>query len=342
MRCAIEVPGRVNLIGEHIDYLGLPVLPMAIRRHLTLRWSPRGDRVIRAVSEAHGAREFEWTEEIAPSPSGDFANYLKAAAQAVGRRWGIGTGIECEIASSIPEAAGLSSSSALVIAAALALLRARGAPWDFSELMEVLPEGERYVGTRGGGMDHAVCLEGREGCALKIDFNPLATEPVRVPRDWAFFVAHSLRRAEKSGAQREEYNRRRALAEAGEPLALRHALAERDRVRDAVVALRAACFDRFGELLNASHRSLRDDLKVSCEPADHLVESCLAAGAAGARIMGAGFGGYVVALCRVSDIEETMARLERDHYSALSERASFPDYLMRVEPGDGALILNAE
>jgi galactokinase len=342
MRFAIEVPGRVNLIGEHIDYLRLPVLPMAIRRHLTLRWSPRRDRIIRVTSEAHGVREFEWTEEIPHSPQGDFANYVKAAAQAVGRRWGIGVGIECEITSSIPEAAGLSSSSALVIAVGLALLRASGTAWDFTELMEVLPEGERYVGTRGGGMDHAVCLAGREGCALKIGFNPLAVEPVPVPDEWAFFVAHSLRRAEKSGAQREEYNRRRALAEAGDPLALRHARAERERVENAVLALRGACFDQFGELLNASHRSLRDDLKVSCEAADRLVESCLAAGAAGARIMGAGFGGYVVGLSSARDVEETMARLEREHYSSLSERASFPDYLMRVEPGNGALILNAE
>ncbi|HKD06088.1 MAG TPA: galactokinase family protein [Bryobacteraceae bacterium] len=340
MSFAIEVPGRVNLIGEHIDYLGFPVLPMAIRRRLTLRWSPRDDRVIRVVSEAHGAREFEWTEEIAPSPQGDFANYVKAAAQTVGQRWGVGFGIDCEIASTIPEAAGLSSSSALVIAAALALLQARGDAWDFAELMEVLPEGERYVGTRGGGMDHAVCLAAREGCALKIGFSPLAVEPVPVPCDWAFFVAHSLRRSEKSGAQREEYNRRRALAEAGDPLALRHALAERERVEDAALALRGACFDQFGELLNASHRSLRDDLKVSCEAADHLVESCLAAGAAGARIMGGGFGGYVVGLCRARNIEETIARLDRDHYSALPERAAFPDYLMRAEPGDGALTLN--
>jgi len=342
MRCAIEVPGRVNLIGEHIDYLGFPVLPMAIRRHLTLRWSPRRDRMIRVVSEGHGAREFQWKDEIVPSPQGDFANYVKAAAQAVARRWGVGTGIDCEIASTVPEAAGLSSSSALVIAAALALLRARGEAWEFAELMEVLPEGERYVGTRGGGMDHAVCLAGREGCALKIGFSPVTAKPVPVPRDWAFFVAHSLRRAEKSGGQREEYNRRRALAEAGDPLALRHALGERERVENAVLALRGACFDRFGELLNVSHRSLRDDLKVSCEAADRLAEDCLAAGAVGARIMGAGFGGYVVGLCRARDVEETMARLERDHYAARAERALFPDYLLRVEPGDGALILNAE
>jgi galactokinase len=298
--------------------------------------------MIRVRSQTHGAREFEWTEEIAPSAQGDFANYVKAAAQTVGRRWGIGRGIDCEITSTIPEAAGLSSSSALVIAAALALLRARGDAWDFAELMDVLPEGERYVRTRGGGMDHAVCLAAREGSALKIGFSPLTIEPEPVPRDWAFFVAHSLRRAEKSGAQREEYNRRRALAEAGDPSALRHALAERVRVEEAVRALRDACFDRFGELLNASHQSLRDDLKVSCASADRLAESCLDAGAVGARIMGAGFGGYVVGLCHASDVEETMARLDRDHYSSLPERASFQDYLMRVQPGDGALILNAE
>ena len=335
----VEVPGRVNLIGEHIDYLGYPVLPMAITRRLTLDFQPLDCPEIRVASAAYGSRQFLWAKNIPPWPAGDFGNYVKAAAQLTGNRWGVANGFAGSIASSIPAAAGLSSSSALVIAATLALLRVRGLEPGFAELMELLPEGERYVGTRGGGMDHAVCLAGRRGCALEVRFNPVEVTPRPIPGRWAFFVAHSLQRAEKSGAAREEYNRRRALAEAGDSSALRHAHSERQRVQDAIGAMARNDAEDFGAILNASHRSLRDDLKVSCDRADRLVEACLAAGARGARIMGAGFGGYVLGLCAEQNVEETLARLERDHFSALPEREGFPDYLMRVEPGDGALAL---
>ena len=335
----VEVPGRVNLIGEHIDYLGYPVLPMAITRRLRLDFQPLEHPEIRVESATYGSRQFAWTQKIPPSPPGDFGNYIKAAAQLVANRWGVANGFEGSIASSIPAAAGLSSSSALVIAATLALLRVRGLQPDFDELMEVLPEGERYVGTRGGGMDHAVCLAGRRGCAIEVRFHPVKVTPLYIPEDWAFFVAHSLQRAEKSGAAREDYNRRRALAEAGDASALRHACSERQRVEDAMRAMGANDIEAFGAILKASHRSLRDDLKVSCDRADRLVEASLAAGALGARIMGGGFGGYVLGLCRVRNVEETLARLDRDHFSSLPERDGFPDYLMRVEAGDGALAL---
>ena len=333
----VTVPGRVNLIGEHIDYLGFPVLPMAITRRLTLDFAQRTDRTIRATSPEYGMREFEWTAEIAPFPAGDFGNYIKAAARTVGKRWGIGCGFDATVSSTIPSAAGLSSPSALVIAATLALLRLRDIPWNFSELMEVLPEGEMYVGTRGGGMDHAVCLAGRTGCALRVAFDPVTVQPEPIPDGWAFFVAHSLQRAEKSGAVREEYNHRRALAHAGDPSALRHALSERQRVENAIQAMRRGDIENFGDVLNASHGSLRDDLRVSCDRANRLVEACLAAGAVGARIMGAGFGGYVVGLCESSNVEDVLARVDRDHFARLPERAAFPDYLMTVEAGEGAL-----
>ncbi|HVW86098.1 MAG TPA: galactokinase family protein, partial [Bryobacteraceae bacterium] len=134
----------MNLIGEHIDYLGFPVLPMAIGRRLSLECTPLSDRLIRVSSNHHGVREFEWTTDLPPWPQGDFGNYIKAAAQAVGVRWATGCGFDGVITSTIPEAAGLSSSSALVTAVTLALLRLRGIPWNFPELMDVLPEGEMY------------------------------------------------------------------------------------------------------------------------------------------------------------------------------------------------------
>lgn len=333
MSQSVTVPGRVNLIGEHIDYLGYSVLPMAISRRLTLEYTPCAGARIRVKSDPWGEREFDWTPNLAPYPAGDFGNYAKAAAEMVGKRWGIGRGLDGAVSSTIPAAAGLSSSSALVIATALALLRVNGIAATFDELMEVLPEGEMYVGTRGGGMDHAICLAGRRGCALKIDFDPVRVQAEPVPPYWSFFVAHSLQRAEKSGAAREDFNRRRALAMAGDRLALRHAESERQRVEAAIQAMRRGDLPQFGALLLASHASLRDDLRVSCEGADRVVAACMAAGAAGARIMGGGFGGYVVALCDRQNAPEVLGRIERDYYRG----SDFPDRLMQVDAADGVL-----
>jgi galactokinase len=207
----VSAPGRVNLIGEHIDYHGLPVLPIAIRRSVRVAFRARTDSRIRAVSAGgYGIRDFEWTAELAPTAAGDWENYLRAAACAVGRKWGTGRGVDAAIVSDLPPAAGLSSSSALIVAFTLCLLHANGYAPTFEELMEVLPEGEHFVGTRGGGMDHAASLASQAGCASLIEFDPLAVRPVPVPRGWAFLVAHSLTVAEKSGAAREQYNACRA------------------------------------------------------------------------------------------------------------------------------------
>jgi galactokinase len=310
---------------------------MAIGRHISLNFAPRPDPFIRIASGDYGLRTFEWTEELQRGTQGDFGNYAKAAAQLVANQWGVGPGIDGIVTSNLPAAAGLASSSALLIAVTLALLEARGIPARFQELMEILADGEMYVGTRGGAMDHAVCLAGRRGCALRISFHPVSVEPEPIPPDWAFFVAHSLRRAEKSGEACEEYNLRRQRALEGDAQALRHALSERQRVDDGINAMRRLDIGQFGRILFESHRSLRDDLKVSCEGANRVVQACREAGAHGARITGAGFGGYVLVLADRAQIEEVMARIDRDYYAGLPQRENFPDYLMQVEPGEGAI-----
>src|ERR1700729_2178505 len=145
----VSAPGRVNLIGEHIDYHGLPVLPIAMRRSVRVAFRARADRTIRAVSAGgYGCREFAWSPELVPAAAGDWENYLRAAAQAVGGKWGIGHGLDAAIVSDLPPAAGLSSSSALIVAFTLGLLQANRRQTSFEELMEILPEGEQFVGTR--------------------------------------------------------------------------------------------------------------------------------------------------------------------------------------------------
>jgi galactokinase len=359
----VSAPGRVNLIGEHIDYHGLPVLPIAIRRRIRVAFRARTDHRIRAVSAAeYGLREFEWTPRLAPMAAGDWENYLRAAAEAVGRKWGAGVGVDAAVVSDLPPAAGLASSSALIVAFTLGLLQANQRHASFEELMEILPEGEQFVGTRGGGMDHAASLASREGCASLIEFEPLAVRPIPVPRDWRFLVAHSLQTAEKSGAARQEYNARRTAGTAAlqrlgfvsyraalaEPASVEkfppglerdsflHVTSEARRVRAAVQAVEQDDAASFGRLLVESHASLRDWLRVSSPALDHLVEAAVESGALGARLTGAGLGGCAVVFCKQPDLAAVRRGLIGRYYSG---RPAFdPDrHLIDAQPGPGAL-----
>ena len=294
----VEAPGRVNLIGEHIDYHQLAVLPVALDRRIRVAFRARNDSRIRAVSAEYGPREFEWIAQLAPVARGDWENYLRAAAQAVAGRWGSGKGVDAVVESDLPAAAGLSSSSALIVAFTLALLKANEIKASFAELMEILPDGEQFVGTRGGGMDHAAALGSRAGCASLVEFAPLSVRHISLPDGWSFLVAHSLQTAEKSGSAREEYNLRRAggttaLARLGfasyreallvaveaanrlepgpERDAFLHVTSEALRVRAAVAAMERDDAVAFGRLLLESHASLRDQLRVSCPILNELV-----------------------------------------------------------------------
>jgi galactokinase len=321
-------PGRVNLIGEHIDYHGLSVLPMALRQRVNVAFERRADRLIRAESTggAYAAREFEWHNQLEPVAAGDWENYLRAAALAVSRKWGAGVGIDAVVTSDLPAAAGLSSSTALMVAFTLALLAANGQAATFEELMEILPDGEQFVGTRGGGMDHASALASKEGCASLVSFHPVAVRHVPIPSGWRFLAADSLVRAEKSGAARERYN-----AVRHGPGAAAHVAGESTRVSAAVEAMERHDAEAFGRLLQESHASLRHGLRVSCEALDRLVEIAMESGAKGARLTGAGFGGCALIFC----LEADAAGVER----MLIERfyGGDPSHIIHAEAGPGAL-----
>ncbi len=204
----VRAPGRVNLIGEHIDYAGMPVLPISIDREVTLWLRPRTDSVVRieSTAPAYEGREFEAGAHIDPGPSGDWGNYVRAAVQGVVQRYGATTGWDALLHSTVPVAAGLSSSSALVVAAGLAAAAAAGIEFDPLELAQLMAESEQYVGTRGGGMDQAACIAGKTGCAVRIEFDPLRATSVPIPGGWRFIVADTGVKAHKSGAAREAYN----------------------------------------------------------------------------------------------------------------------------------------
>jgi galactokinase len=206
----VRAPGRVNLIGDHTDYNGLPVFPMAIQRDMAILFRPRTDGRVRLFNTdpLFSSREFDLGPEIVPAAQGDWGNYLRAAGQALVRSRGSLLGIDGVVSGDVPVASGLSSSSALVVACGLALVVANDIHTSAEELAVLFAEGERYVGAEIGGMDQAISLGGRRDTAFKIGFGPLRLEPTPVPTDWTFVVASSLVKAPKSGSARDVYNAR--------------------------------------------------------------------------------------------------------------------------------------
>ncbi len=375
---AVRVPGRVNLIGEHIDYSGLPVLPMAIQRNTLMLFRSRSDRVVRIASteRAFPPRSFSLGSEIELSPSGDWGNYVKAAAQEIAAQYDARRGFDGLVYTTIPIAAGLSSSSALVVATALALLDVNSLNPEPFELMEALASAERHVGTKGGGMDQAVLLGARARSAVQIAFRPLRLEIVPIPPDWRFVVAHSLTRAEKSGAHQKTYNNRVAECAAALDIMLdglgltgtvdgypglidevsatrlldeaerfldgkrlrrfRHVVSETDRVLEAQRAMNVDDLQGFGSLMTASHISLRDNYEVSTKELDAIVSIAEAVGAAGARLTGAGLGGCAIALCAAGDETRVMDAIRAEFYAPHGVTESLDVHLFVAEPSSGA------
>ena len=379
-------PGRVNLIGEHTDYNGLPVLPIAIDRAIRIDFRLVGEAMVRLDSPVarFAPFAFQLKRPIEAADQGDWSNYVRAAALGLLEHGvELRRGIEGTVTGDVPIASGLSSSSALVVASALALLKANGvevgggaAGMDGAisriELAALMARAERFVGLQGGGMDQAACLCGVEGHALRIEFEPPRVTPVAVPEGWRWVVASSLQRAEKSAGAREAYNERATqcrealdgvggltyrelvansdldgvLRRADRVLApmlfkrFRHVVTEGRRVALAEEAMRNGHVGRFGELMVGSHESLRDDYEVSTTDLDEMVEIALRAGAAGARLTGAGFGGCVVALCDESSVAPVMDALAERFYAPRLEAPPGRDVMFVVRAGGGAGILS--
>ena len=210
----VRAPGRVNLIGEHTDYNGYPVLPMAIERDFVFVIAPTSDPAVELVNDdpRFEPRRFDATLPLLPFDQGDWGNYVKAAVNGILQEGRVErervVGFRAAVGGTIPDSAGLSSSSALVVASALAFLTVNRASCENHLLAELLAHAERYVGSEGGGMDQAVSLLADAGAAMKIDFFPLRTEAVPLPERVSFVVCNSLIRASKSEVTRYAYNRR--------------------------------------------------------------------------------------------------------------------------------------
>ena len=319
-------PGRVNLIGEHTDYNGGLVLPVAIPQRLEVAVRFRADERVLGASRAAGGAE----ARVGDAARGDWLDYARGVAgelRAAGRI--PGRGFELAVVSGVPEGAGLSSSAALEVAAALALLGAAGSPAADGErpwLAALCRRAEtRFVGVPCGPMDPFAVLHARPGCAVRLDCASLEWQPVPLPDELELLifdtgVVHALREggyAERlSECQRALERLRPAL---GRPLAnlaavgerelyavrpalddrvwrrARHVVRENARVDAFVRALRDGDAAAAGRLMYASHLSLRDDYEVTCAESDALVElSRGIPGVVGARMTGAGWGGSTI------------------------------------------------
>jgi len=425
---AVRAPGRVNLIGEHTDYSSLPVMPIAIDRSTIVVAAPREDSIVELsnVDPAFPAREFRIEASIPPYPTGDWANYVKAGFQGVidhfgKRRVAIDQlrGATMIVDGRVPPAAGLSSSAALTVSSALALMAVNSLSQDALETAQMVARSEWYVGTMAGGMDQAASMLGQRDHALLIHFDPLRVAPVKMPRGAAIIVADSLEIADKSGRMRKEYNRRvvecaiaarivgkaRALknvrvlgdvvkhlekwsardlvetlaksaperlsiAQAAKTLNVgeeslraeflgegaqrinidearpleilrraRHVLTETERVNLAADALASGRLEEMGALMDASHRSLRDDFDASTVRLDAMVTCAREGGALGARLTGAGFGGCIIALAREAGAPALLDRLERDFYAKLDAGAASRALHTIVHAGPGAGVI---
>jgi galactokinase len=354
-RALAFAPGRVNLIGEHTDYNGLPVLPFAIGLGVAAAAAPRSGQavLVRSVLPDRFAAESIPLAELAARPrAGTWVDYVVAGL----RLHPPAAPCEILVRGDLPAAAGLSSSSALVVASALLFAPA---DVDRAQLAQRTAEAERYVGTQSGGMDQAASLLGQQGHALRIAFRPLRVQPVPVPAELAVVIADSGVRAEKGGAAQRAYNERveqcsRAAAAFGvpkgglladlpgknreararslrDPLLARRAgfvYAEAARVDEAMAAMQANDLTRLGRLIDASHAGLRDEYEVSHPTVDALVEAAKRNGALGARIVGAGFGGCCIALTTTDRAKALVTALLQ-----AGAADAFP-----VRPGAGASI----
>src|SRR6266508_1888133 len=289
MSLRLWAPGRVNLIGEHTDYSGGFVLPVAIQLGITLTFE-RADEI--ALESREGTEAWE--------------RYVAAVAEeleAVGRP---PVGIKGRLEADLPQGAGLGSSGALEVVVALALCEAAGFELEPLELALACQRAERRaVGVPSGILDQAASLLGRAGSALLLDCGTLEHRWVPLPDDVAILVLDS---GEKHAHEGSGYADRRRELEAGDPRRVRHVETENGRVRETVDALERGDVAALGPLFAASHASLRDDYEVSTPTLNALVASALAAGAFAARMTGGGFGGSIVALAEPDRAADVLAR----------------------------------
>ncbi|MCP3973086.1 MAG: hypothetical protein GY720_01180 [bacterium] len=344
----VNSPGRINLIGEHTDYCGLPVLPMAIAESIQFAASERAQPGLIAVSTLDGAVIDSDSARAAPG----WAKYVLAVLDQI-QPLAPGRGAQLALDGDLPSTGGLSSSSALSVGCVIALNEVWDVGLDAEELVAAAVRAEQSAAIAGGAMDQTVIAFARPGHALRIDFDPSAHTHIPMPESFVWIAGYSGTKAPKGESAANSYNsfvlasRAAAalLGDAPDPsgetapqlsrvrtadqesisalptisvaqaaaisqtdnlglpldrqldlrISAEHVLSEADRVDAAEQAIRGADLEEMGRLMDASHLSLTR-YGASTPSLDRLVAAARNAGAAGARLTGAGFGGWAIAL----------------------------------------------
>ncbi len=317
----VRAPGRVNLIGEHTDYNDGFVLPMAIDRAIWIALEPRADATIQVYS-LDLAEDGAFDLSNFAHSGGGWLEYIKGVAWSVQQAGYTLRGWQGVMAGDVPIGAGLSSSAALELASARAFAAVSDLAWQPAQMALLGQKAENeWVGMNCGIMDQMISAVGQASHALLIDCRSLETQAVPLPAGTVVVVMDT---ATRRGLVDSAYNERRAQCEAAAAFfgvkalrdvtpemfaaqaggldlltrkRARHIISENERTLAAVEAMNRVDARSLGQLMNASHISLRDDFEVSSPELNVIVELAQAqAGCFGARMTGAGFGGCAVAL----------------------------------------------
>ena len=357
--CA-SAPGRVNLIGEHIDFSEGFVLPFAINDSTDVAIAKTNENVIKIASAQRNSEVISIAiSKISPALKGDWERYV------LGVLWSLGitSGLEIFIDGKVPVGAGLSSSAALEASIATALNSLFSLGHDLPTLARLCQKAENdYVGMPCGIMDQSVSLMAEKGSALLLDCRDLSTKNISFDvashglelliidtqvhhelvdggyaerRASCDSVVAKLKIVSMRHLSMDQFLSRRSEITDTEFIRAHHAVTEIKRVLDAVTALEKSDFVELGKLINASHVSLRDDYTVSCPELDCAVDASLAAGALGARMVGGGFGGSAIALIKAENVVSTKLAIEKA-FEAKGYKA--PRFFTSL-PSQGARIL---
>ena len=362
-----SAPGRVNLIGEHTDYNDGFVLPIAIERRIFAAFAPREDRQLHlATTFDHDNRvTVDISQQLVPVDVA-WANYPLGVAGGLIDAGVALPGCELLFGSNVPVGSGLSSSAALEVATAMALLAAAGAMLEDRDLALLCQKAENtFAGAPCGIMDQSIAVMGKPGQALLLDCRNGSTRlvPFDDPRGVLLVVDTEVEHSIGGG----EYGRRRATCEVAaramgidalrdateqqvqaaladgtlddlQARRARHVTTEIARTLQAVDALEAGGLAEFGRLMFASHESLRDDYEVSCSELDEVVASARRCdGVYGARMTGGGFGGCAIVLVEADCVEDVTKRIQADFEKLFGRRPP----VFSTRPAEGAMVCSS-
>ncbi len=353
-----RAPGRVNLLGEHTDYNDGFVMPMALPFDTTIEFARRDDRIVKLRSV--GFEDVDFDLDADPAEVDSWGRYIAGMARLLEEDGLVVAGFDADVQTTIPVGASLSSSAALEVATGFGLHQLAGERPDPTYIAKVGMRVENeIIGIQSGIMDQLISAAATAGTATRIDCRSLELTPVSIPGAARVVIMDTMTRRELVDS---EYDLRReacerAAASIGVP-ALRdasieqvldlendldrrratHVVLENDRVRRAEAALSNNDLETFGQLMNDSHASLRDDYEVSSEALDAMVEVARKSKACiGARMTGGGFAGSAVALVQAADADEFVAHVETQWESLTGEH---PDVWL-VDPSAGASVHEA-